>query len=102
MHLDPNLLRNLVIVLFLVALFGGKIAKGKSRATADGLLFPMKPVFTGMRFFALPLYYGFFFYWYWQEHHTISWPMTVLLAAFIVHWLLMAMPFAPGANGCCP
>ena len=54
MHLDPNLLRNLVIVLFLVALFGGKIAKGRSRETAEGLVFPMKPVFTAMRFFALP------------------------------------------------
>ncbi|HWZ53035.1 MAG TPA: hypothetical protein VNW54_16385 [Granulicella sp.] len=92
MHLDPNLLRNLVIVLFLVALFGGKIAKGRSRTTAEGLLFPMKPVFTGMRFFALPLYYGFFFYWYWQAHHAFSWPMTVL---FLLVMALLASQ-APG------
>jgi hypothetical protein len=78
MHLDSNLLRNLVIVLFLVALFAGKIAKGKARETSEGLVFPMKPVYTGMRFIALPLYYAFFFYWYWQAHHAFSWPMTVL------------------------
>ncbi len=30
-------------------------------------------------------------------------PVTmVLLAAFIVHWLLVAIPLAPGVNSVCP
>jgi hypothetical protein len=87
MHLDTNLLRTVVIVFFLVALFAGKVAKGKVRETAEGLVFPMKPMFTGMRFLALPLYYAFFFYWYWQAHHTISLPMTGL---FVLVMALLA------------
>jgi hypothetical protein len=87
MPLDPNLLRTLVIVLFFVALFAGKIAKGKARQTPEGLTFSMKPVFTAMRFLALPLYYAFFFYWYWQAHHIVSWPMTIL---FVLVMMLMA------------
>src|SRR5271168_652061 len=92
MHLDPTHLLNLVIVLFLLALFAGKSAKGKARQTPEGLAFPMKPTFTAMRFLAQPLYYAFFFYWYWQAHHTVSWPMTIL---FVLVIALMATQ-APG------
>jgi len=87
MHLDSNLFRNLVVALFLVALFAGRVVKGKARATLAGLAFPMKPVFSGMRFIALPLYYAYFFYWYWHTHHMISWPMTIL---FVLVMALLA------------
>ena len=92
MSFDPNLLRTLVIVLFFGAIFAGKISKGKARQTPEGLAFPMKPVFTAMRFLALPLYYAFFYVWYWQAHHTVSWPMTIL---FVLVMTLMAMQ-SPG------
>jgi hypothetical protein len=92
MHLDSNLFRDLVVVLFLVALFAGKVAKGKARETPAGLTFPMKPVFNAMRFIALPLYYAYFFYWYWQLHHAFSWPLTALFG--VVMALLVSQ--APG------
>jgi hypothetical protein len=92
MHLDSNLFRDLVVVLFLVALFAGKVAKGKARETPEGLSFPMKPVFSAMRFLALPLYYAYFFYWYWHMHHAFSWPLTALFVAVMA--LLVSQ--APG------
>jgi len=81
MHLDANLVRNSVIVLFLVALFSSKMVKGSSKRTSEGLVFPMKLVFTAIRFVALPVYYGFFFYLFWESKHVISWPMTALFVA---------------------
>jgi hypothetical protein len=92
MHLDANLVRNSVIVLFLVALFSSKMIKGSSKRTSEGLVFPMKVVFTAIRFVALPVYYGFFFYMFWQAKHVNSWPMTVL---FVLVMALMASQ-APG------
>jgi hypothetical protein len=84
MHLDQNFLRNLVFALFLIIIFGSKLAKGKAVPTSEGLTFPMKPIFTLIRFVALPLYYAFFFYWYWQARHLISWPVTLLFAAIMI------------------
>jgi len=81
MHLDANLVRNSVVVLFLVALFSSKMVKGSSKRSAEGVVFALKPVFTTIRFVALPLYYAFFFWMFWQTKHQVSWPATALFVA---------------------
>jgi len=89
MPLSQNTL-TAVVVLFLVALFASRMVKGKSRQTAEGLVFPTKLAFTVLRFVALPAYYGVFFYFNWQRSGRISAPFTaifVVLMLFLVSQL---------------
>jgi hypothetical protein len=91
MHLDPRLLRMLVIGLAIVLLYGSRLTKGSVVQTPDGLAFRIKPLFAWARAIALPAYIIFFLYMMSTQKQTIPWWMALLFVA-AVGIGLMQMP----------
>ena len=91
MHLDPRLLRVLVIGLAIVLLYGSRLTKGSVVQTPDGLAFRIKPLFAWARAIALPAYITFFLYMMSTQKQTIPWWMALLFVA-AVGIGLMQMP----------
>ena len=83
MHLDPRLLRVLVIGLAIVLLYGSRLTKGSVVQTPDGLAFRIKPLFAWARAIALPAYIIFFLYMMSTQKQPIPWWMALLFVAAI-------------------
>jgi hypothetical protein len=83
MHLDPRLLRVLVIGLAIVLLYGSRLTKGSVVETPDGLAFRIKPLFAWARAIALPAYIIFFLYMMSTQKQPIPWWMALLFVAAI-------------------
>jgi hypothetical protein len=54
MHLDPVLLRNVVLTVVLLVVFGGRLMKGSVRQSSEGPVFGTKPIIVWTRIIALP------------------------------------------------
>jgi hypothetical protein len=83
MHLDPRLLRMLVIGLAIVLLYGSRLTKGSVVQTPDGLAFRIKPLFAWARAIALPAYIIFFLYMMSTQKQPVPWWMALLFVAAI-------------------
>jgi hypothetical protein len=83
MHLDPRLLRVLVVGLAIVLLYGSRLTKGSVVQTPDGLAFRIKPLFAWARAIALPAYIIFFVYMMSTQKQPVPWWMALLFVAAI-------------------
>ncbi len=83
MHLDPRILRAVVIGLAIVFLYGSRLTKGSVVQTADGLAFRIKPLFAWARAVALPAYILFFIYFMAVQKRPVTWWMAVFFIAAI-------------------
>jgi hypothetical protein len=91
MHLDPRMLRAVAIGLAILLLYGSRLTKGSLVETAEGLAFPIKPLFAWSRAIALPAYLLFFIYIMTIQKQPVPWWMALLFVAAIAVGL-MQMP----------
>ena len=53
MHFDPNVVRNFVLIVLLILVFGARLTKGSVRQSSEGLVFGTKPIVALARIIAL-------------------------------------------------
>ncbi|NYF78847.1 hypothetical protein [Granulicella arctica] len=88
-HFDPSrILAPLVVVMAIVLLYSSRLAAGKARETAEGLVFPIKPVYAWARGVVLPAYMVFFLWIAWRQNHLMPWPIIFLFLIAIAVSLL--------------
>jgi hypothetical protein len=83
MHIDPGIIRALAIGVVFLMLYGGRLSKGSVRETAEGLAFPIKPLFAVARAIVLPAYLLFFVYLLMSHKQPVPWWMVLLFVAAI-------------------
>jgi len=84
MHPDLHTLQLVSIVAVFALLFLSRMAKGRARATPQGLSFPLKPLVVFSRAVALPLYFLLFAYPLWISRQSIpAWLLLMLLVATV-------------------
>jgi hypothetical protein len=83
MHLDPRILRAVVVGLAILFLYGSRLTKGSVVQTTDGLTFRIKPLFAWARAIALPAYIFFFIRFMVVQKQPITWWMGLLFIAAI-------------------
>ena len=83
MHIDPGIIRALAIGVVFLMLYGGRLSKGAVRETAEGLAFPIKPLFAVARAIVLPAYLLFFVYLLMSHKQPVPWWMVLLFVAAI-------------------
>jgi hypothetical protein len=83
MHIDPGIIRALAIGVVFLMLYGGRLSKGSVRDTAEGLAFPIKPLFAVARAIVLPAYLLFFVYLLMSHKQPVPWWMVLLFVAAI-------------------
>lgn len=81
LHIDPGVLRAVALATMLLLIVSGRLTKGSSRATPEGLAFGIKPLFAVVRAIALPAYVAFFLYVARAQGRTIPWWMLLLFVA---------------------
>ena len=84
MHIDPGIVRALAIGLVFLMLYGGRLSKGSVKETAEGLAFPIKPLFAVARAIVLPAYILFFIYILMSHKQPVPWWTAVLFVAALV------------------
>lgn len=91
MQLDPKSLQLLAIAVLFALLYAGRMVKGSSSQTSEGVAFPLKPIVLWGRGIVLPLYFVLFAWPLWQrEHHIPAWLPLLILA--LVAFVLAQMP----------
>ncbi|HXC97318.1 MAG TPA: hypothetical protein VNU92_16570 [Edaphobacter sp.] len=90
MHVDPILLRNVVLVVLLLLVFGGRLTKGSMRQSPDGLVFGTKPIIIWTRIIALPALILFIVASTMHQTQT-PWFLYLFIVAAVV-FLLVQLP----------
>jgi hypothetical protein len=76
---DPSkYLGPIIVVVAVLLIYGSRLTQGKMRETAEGLVFPIKPIYAWARGIVLPAYMGFFLWIAWQKNHVMPWPIIFL------------------------
>jgi hypothetical protein len=78
MHLDPRMLRAVVVGLAILFLYSSRLTKGSVVQTSDGLAFRIKPLFAWARAIALPAYILFFIYFMAVQKQSVTWWMAAI------------------------
>jgi hypothetical protein len=92
MQIDFKTLQLVTLAGLFALLYAGRMVKGSSRQTPDGLAFPLKPIVVWSRAALLPVY-GLLFFW--PMHQTMHRP-PLLLILLIVGLALLLLSQMPG------
>jgi hypothetical protein len=88
--ITPQTIRGASLVAVIILLYAGRLTKGSSKETPDGLVFGMKPLVLWTRIFAIPIYFAIIAYPLLAQHqHIPVWlPIVLVLAAALTAYQL--------------
>lgn len=89
---DPKNLQLITLAALFALIYAGRLSKGASRQTKEGLAFPLKPLVLWSRALVVPVYFGLILWPLEKSHRGVPLWLPLLFAAL----LLLVLSQMPG------